>query len=51
MASQNRTTYGPHSNLEIPATDAYQDLLALWQDADEDLPILADVRAEYAALD
>ncbi len=30
---------------------AYQDLLALWQDADEDLPILADVRAEYAALE
>ena len=30
---------------------AYQDLLALWSDADEDLPILAAVKSEYEALE
>ena len=29
---------------------AYKDLLALWKDADPDLPILREARAEYAAL-
>ena len=29
---------------------AYQDVLALWQEADDDLPILAEVRIEYEAL-
>ncbi len=32
------------------ARRAYQDLLSVWQDADEDLPLLAEVRAEYEAL-
>ena len=28
----------------------YQDFLALWKDADPDIPVLRDVRAEYAKL-
>jgi serine/threonine protein kinase/Flp pilus assembly protein TadD len=32
------------------ARKSYQDFLALWKDADPDLPILAEARAEYAAL-
>ena len=29
---------------------AYQDLLALWKDADPDTPVLKEARAEYARL-
>jgi eukaryotic-like serine/threonine-protein kinase len=29
---------------------AYQDFLALWKDADPDIPVLRDVKAEYAKL-
>jgi hypothetical protein len=29
---------------------AYQDLMALWKDADPNLPLLKQVHAEYAAL-
>ena len=32
------------------AKKAYQDFLALWKDADSDIPILAEARKEYAAL-
>jgi predicted Zn-dependent protease len=32
------------------AKRAYQDFLALWKDADQDLPILLEARKEYAAL-
>jgi Tfp pilus assembly protein PilF len=32
------------------ARTAYQDFLALWKDADEDIPILKDARVEYAKL-
>ena len=32
------------------AKKAYQDFLAVWKDADSDLPILAEARKEYAAL-
>jgi tetratricopeptide (TPR) repeat protein len=32
------------------ARDAYQDFLALWKDADPDIPILKEARAEYAKL-
>ena len=28
----------------------YQDFLALWKDADSDIPILKEARAEYAKL-
>jgi hypothetical protein len=29
---------------------AYQDFLALWKDADPDIPVLIQARAEYAKL-
>jgi hypothetical protein len=29
---------------------AYQDFLALWKDADPDIPILKEAKSEYAAL-
>ena len=32
------------------ARTAYQDFLALWKDADPDLPILKEAKAEYAKL-
>jgi len=32
------------------ARAAYQDLLALWKDADPGLPLLHEARAEYAKL-
>jgi hypothetical protein len=32
------------------AKSAYQDFLALWKDADPDVPILKEAKAEYAKL-
>jgi hypothetical protein len=32
------------------ARRAYQDFLALWKDADPDIPILLEAKAEYAKL-
>jgi eukaryotic-like serine/threonine-protein kinase len=32
------------------AKKAYQDFLTLWKDADADLPVLKQARAEYAKL-
>ena len=32
------------------ARAAYQDFLALWKDADPDIPILKEAKAEYAKL-
>ena len=32
------------------ARRAYQDFLALWKDADPDVPVLIEARAEYAKL-
>ena len=32
------------------ARAAYQDFLALWKDADPDIPILNEAKAEYAKL-
>ena len=29
----------------------YQDFLALWADADEDIPVLQQAQSEYAALE
>jgi eukaryotic-like serine/threonine-protein kinase len=34
----------------IKAKAAYQDFLTLWQDADSDIPILVQAKAEYARL-
>ena len=35
---------------KVRTKKAYQDFLALWKDADSDLPILAEARKEYSAL-
>jgi len=32
------------------AKDAYQDFIALWKDADPDIPIRKEAKAEYAKL-
>ena len=32
------------------AREAYQDFLTLWKDADPDIPILKQAKAEYAKL-
>jgi outer membrane protein assembly factor BamD (BamD/ComL family) len=37
-------------NDSAKARTAYQDFLALWKDADPDIPILKDGKAEYAKL-
>jgi hypothetical protein len=34
----------------MQATTAYQNFLALWKNADQDIPILREAKAEYAAL-
>jgi hypothetical protein len=34
----------------VEARKAYQDFLALWKDADSDIPILKEAKAEYARL-
>ena len=34
----------------VKAKAAYQDFLTLWKDADPDIPILKEAKAEYAKL-
>jgi hypothetical protein len=34
----------------VKSKAAYQDFLTLWKDADPDIPILKDAKAEYAKL-
>ena len=34
----------------VPALAAYKDFLTLWKDADPDIPILKEAKAEYAKL-
>jgi hypothetical protein len=36
--------------LSARALAAYKDFLALWKDADPDIPILKEAKAEYAKL-
>jgi len=36
--------------VKVKARAAYQDFLALWKDADPDIPILIAAKAEYAKL-
>jgi hypothetical protein len=38
------------SGYKIKAKAAYQDFLTLWKDADPNIPILKQARAEYAKL-
>lgn len=34
----------------VKARAAYQDFLAIWKDADSDIPLLQQAKAEYAKL-
>jgi len=38
------------NTVERRTAAAYQDFLALWKDADPDIPILAQAKVEYARL-
>ena len=50
-ASQARTSHGAEADAaRARALAAYKDFLALWKDADSDIPILTQAKAEYAKL-
>ena len=50
-ALQARTSQGADADLaRSRALAAYKDFLALWKDADPDIPILKEAKAEYAKL-
>ena len=50
-ALQARTSQGADSDAaRVRALAAYKDFLALWKDADPDIPILKEAKAEYAKL-
>jgi hypothetical protein len=50
-ALQARTSQGADADASrVRALAAYKDFLALWKDADPDIPILKEAKAEYAKL-
>jgi hypothetical protein len=50
-ALQTRTSQGADSDAaRVRALAAYKDFLTLWKDADSDIPILKQAKAEYAKL-
>jgi DNA-binding winged helix-turn-helix (wHTH) protein/tetratricopeptide (TPR) repeat protein len=50
-ALESRTSQGAEGNAaRVRALAAYKDFLTLWKDADPDLPILKEAKAEYAKL-
>jgi DNA-binding winged helix-turn-helix (wHTH) protein/tetratricopeptide (TPR) repeat protein len=50
-ALQSRTSQGADADAaRVRALAAYKDFLALWKDADTDIPILKQAKAEYAKL-
>jgi hypothetical protein len=50
-ASQARTSQGADTDLaRSRALAAYKDFLTLWKDADPDIPILKQAKAEYGKL-
>ena len=50
-ALQSRTSQGADADAaRVRALAAYKDFLALWKDADPDIPILKEAEAEYAKL-
>ncbi len=50
-ALQSRTSQGADSDAaRVRALAAYKDFLSLWKDADPDIPILKQAKAEYAKL-
>ena len=51
IALQSRTSKGADADAaRVRALAAYKDFLALWKDADPDIPILKEAKAEYAKL-
>jgi len=50
-ALQARTSQGADADAaRVRALAAYQDFLTLWKDADPDIPILKEAKAEYSKL-
>jgi hypothetical protein len=50
-ALQSRTSQGADADAaRVRALAAYRDFLTLWKDADPDIPILKQAKAEYAKL-
>jgi hypothetical protein len=50
-ALQSRTSQGADADAaRVRALAAYKDFLTLWKDADRDIPILNEAKAEYAKL-
>jgi hypothetical protein len=50
-ALQSRTSQGADADAaRVQALAAYKDFLTLWKDADPDVPILKQAKAEYAKL-
>jgi tetratricopeptide (TPR) repeat protein len=50
-ALQSRTSQGADADAaRVRALAAYKDFLTLWRDADPDIPILKQAKAEYAKL-
>jgi Tfp pilus assembly protein PilF len=50
-ALQAKTSHGADADAaRVRALAAYKDFLALWKDADPDIPILKEAKAEYAKL-
>jgi serine/threonine protein kinase/tetratricopeptide (TPR) repeat protein len=50
-ALQSRTSQGADADAaRVRALAAYKDFLTLWKDADPDIPILKEAKAEYATL-
>jgi eukaryotic-like serine/threonine-protein kinase len=48
-ALQARTSQGADADAaRVRALAAYQDFLTLWKDADPDIPVLKQAKAEYA---
>jgi hypothetical protein len=49
-AASGNTRHAPLPQALAKARSAYQDFFALWSDADPDIPILKEAKAEYAKL-
>jgi eukaryotic-like serine/threonine-protein kinase len=50
-AVQAKTAHGADADAaRVRALAAYKDFLTLWKDADPDIPILKQAKAEYAKL-
>jgi hypothetical protein len=50
-ALQSRTSDGAEADTDrVRALAAYKGFLTLWKDADADIPILKEAKAEYAKL-